>query len=473
MTPKKFHRFHIVYSFQLLKKMLVFCLVPLVQPLIAFDLPSLLAALRQELVLLAVLAAAALLFWLGAGWRLVPGGAHTAIALEIRTGVLLRRCRRLTVRQIAVAEQYRPPWLRLLGCTRVTLYLAKSASLPSVRLYLPKRAAAALAEILLPTRAGRSFYNPTGAERLSLVMLSANLITTAALLWLSARQTVELLGESLAGQLNTRTLAKLVRLEHFAERFLPAGLAWLFTLFFVLSGLSLLLSLFRTARFHVSRSGGVILCRGGLLTLTERRLRASAVTVCDLRTTLAARLLRRYPVYLAAGSFDGGDIPVLVCKKGQEELLRALMPQFSLPGPVRKGLYANGRSLPAFIGPPGVLCGSCLVLLLVSVWRLPALTPLLWLLLLPCLGLLAAALEAFFTEGAELSAGRLLTVQYTRGFTRHRLCVFTPDLALSIRQTPFSELQGRCNLRLLLPFYKKVRVRSIEYYRAAGLRLDV
>lgn len=459
--------FHIVYSLKLMQRMLVLCVVPLIEPLVHLNLAGLLDALRQELLLLAALAAAAGVLWACAGWRLEDG------CLVLRAGVLARRCRRLDPRQVAVAELARPPLLRLTGCTRVTLYFAKSASMPKVSFYLPRAAAAGLAEVLLPTRAGQSFYKPTGAERLGFVMLSANLVTTAALLWLSARQTVELLGENLAGSLNSLTQKNLARLERLAELFLPAGVAWLFTLVLVLWGISLLVSLLKTARFHVFRNGGVILYRGGLLTHTERRVRASAVTVCDVRTTLAARLLRRYPVYLAAGSFDGGDIPVLVYKKGQEALLEALMPEFRLPGPVRRGLYANGRSLPVFLGLPGSLLGGCLVLVAVSAWQLPALTPILSLLLLPALALTLVALEAFFTEDVGQSAGRVLLVQYSSGFTRHRLCVFTPDLALSIRQTPFSELQGRCNLRLLLPFYKKVRVRSLEFYRAASLRLDV
>lgn len=470
MKPDKkasYHHFHIVYSLKLMQKMLVLCVVPLIEPLVSLDLAGLFEALVQEIFLLAALAAAAGVLWAGAGWRLEEGG------LWLRTGVLSRRCRRVNFSQIAVVELARPPLLRLAGCTRMTLYLSKSASMPKVCIYLPRRAAGGLAEILLPTRTGQSFYKPTGAERLGFVMLSANLVTTAALLWLSARQTAELLGENLAGSLNDLTQKNLARLERLAELFLPAGVAWLFTLALVLSGVSLLISLFKTARFHVSRNGGVIFYRGGLFTLTERRVRASAVTVCDVRTTLAARLLRRYPVYLAAGSFDGGDIPVLVYKKGQEALLGALMPEFCLPGPARKGLYANGRSLPAFLGPPGVLFGVGLALTAVSAWRLPALTPFLGLLLLPALALCLAALEAFFTEDASQSAGRVLLVQYTRGLTRHRLCIFMPDLALCIRQTPFSELQGRCNLRFLLPFSKKVRVRSLEYYRAASLRLDV
>lgn len=470
MQPDKktlYHHFHIVYSLKLMQKMLVLCVVPLIEPLVSLDLAGLFEALVQEIFLLAALAAAAGVLWAGAGWRLEEGG------LWLCTGVLARQYRRVSFGQIAVVELARPPLLRLAGCTRMTLYLSKSASMPKVRLYLPRRAAAGLAEILLPTRTGQTFYKPTGAERLGFVMLSANLVTTAALLWLSARQTVELLGENLAGSLNDLTQKNLARIERLVGLFLPAGVAWLFTIALVLSGVSLLISLFKTARFHVSRNGGVIFYRGGLFTHTERRVRASAVTVCDVRTTLAARLLRRYPVYLAAGSFDGGDIPVLVYKKGQEALLEALMPEFCLPGPARKGLYANGRSLPAFLGPPGVLLGVGLVLTAVSAWRLPALTPFLALLLLPALALSLVALEAFFTEDASQSAGRVLLVQYSRGLTRHRLCVFTPDLALCIRQTPFSELQGRCNLRFLLPFYKKVRVRSLEFYRAASLRLDV
>lgn len=465
--PKKFH---VVYSLIVIRKMLIVCLVPLVHPLLALDLASLYAALLQELALVLTLVVISWTVWLCSGWQYGPQG------LTLRTGILFQRVRTLTPAQIAVIELRRSIPMRLVGATHVTVYLAKGASLPKASFYLPKREASRLAEELMPAQAATSFFRPTGAQRLSLVMLSANLMTTAALAWISLRQTDKTLGELLPTDwqaLNEVTRQNLTVLERLVERFLPAGIAWLFTAVLVLSCLSLLLGLLRTAGFSVARHGGVILYSGGLLTLTQRRIRASAVTVCDVRTTLAARLLRRYPVYLAAGSYNGSDIPVLVYKRGQEQLLEALMPEFRISQPCMRRPHTQGRSLPAFIGVPGSCLLAFWVLFCVSGWQLPAMAPMLFLLVVVFLTLTLVQAQGFFFEDAWRAGSGVLTVQYVRGFTLHCACVFTPDLSFGTWQTPFSEARGRCTLRLRMPFHRLARVRSMLQVRANALALEV
>ena len=116
-------------------------------------------------------------------------------------------------------------------------------------------------------------------------------------------------------------------------------------------------SLLATSRFRVSRSGGVILAKGGRVNLTERRILASAVSYCDIRITPISRLLRRYPVFLCAGSYTGADLPILVYGKGRDTLLQALMPQFVSPRPVA-GITAT-RSWPQFLWKSGALVAFC------------------------------------------------------------------------------------------------------------------
>lgn len=467
---KGYNHFHLVYSLKFIQKTLIVCLVPLIRALLDFDLASLYTAFLQQLALLAVLAGISFVVWLRGGWKLEPGG------LTLRYGVLLIRSRTLTPAQIAVVELRRTVPLRLLGATRVTVYLAKGASLPKAHFFLPKEDAALLAEQLMPVKEATSFYQPTGAQRLSLTMLSANLMTTAVLTWFAVRQTAETFGQILPDnwqQLNAVTLRNLATLEHIISRIVPTGVAWLFTLMLVLSCLSLVGSSLRTARFEVARHGGVIVCGGGLLTLTQRRVRASAVTVCDVRSTLAARLLRRYPVYLFAGSYNGGDIPVLVYKRGQEDLLEALMPEFRIPRPTRRPSRTQNRSKAAFMALPGILLGFTFVLLLVSLWRLPVMTPVLTLLCLVFLVYLLVQAQGYFIEDAWRSELDVLTARYVRGFTLHTVCVFTDDVSFGTRQTPFSEMRGRCTLRMRMPFHRLVRVRSLEQFRAMNLPLDV
>ena len=395
-------RFHVVYILKYIRYGLIFCLVPMVQALLAFDLPSLYRALRQDAVILLAMAFLAVVIWRQVGFTL------TDQCLILDQGVFLHRRLSLLRRHIAVLELSRPLGLRMVGAAKVTVYMARGQGVRKAVFFLPKQQASTLAELLLPVRSDAVFFEPTGAERISLTMFSANLATTAALLWVSARETGQIFGQGLEQQLNALALDRLTGIEQLFELFLPAGLAWLFTLVFFFWGVALFWSLLSTAGFKVSRSGGVILAKGGHVNHTERRIVAAAVSYCDVRLTPAARLLKRRPVYLSAGSYRGGDIPVLVYKPGNEALLQALMPQFQ-PPPYAPGIVA-GRSLPQFLWKGGAAFAFSAALLGVSLWRLPQLTPLLSLPLLLSLGLLLAGLEALVTEGVCQGPGGVLQV---------------------------------------------------------------
>ncbi|MFR8331633.1 MAG: hypothetical protein ACLU9S_04055 [Oscillospiraceae bacterium] len=132
-------------------------------------------------------------------------------------------------------------------------------------------------------------------------VLSANLITTAVLAVVSARRTIDILGEGI----NEFALTNLARVGKAGGAGAAGGhgLAVSSDLSAGQRGLSALLS--PHGGFSVCRNGGVILARGGLITKTERRILASAVSCCDVRITPIARLLRRSAVHLRPGAFRG------------------------------------------------------------------------------------------------------------------------------------------------------------------------
>ena len=204
----------------------------------------------------------------------------------------------------------------------------------------------------------------------------------------SLRQTRRILGAGLEQKLNDLALGQLAQVEKLLELVLPAGAAWLVTLVFALWGVALFASLLSTSGFKVCRSGGVILAKGGHVNHSERRIAVPAISACDVRLTPAGRLLGRRAVYLSAGSYRGGDIPVLVYKRGAEALVQALVPQFT-PPPYSPEVLA-GRSLPLFLWKGGAAFAFFGALMGVSLWKMPRLTPLLALPLLLCLGLLLA-----------------------------------------------------------------------------------
>ncbi|WP_394966020.1 PH domain-containing protein [Candidatus Allofournierella excrementigallinarum] len=435
----------------------------MIQALLNFDLESLYRALRQDAAILIAMAALGAVLWRRVGFAL------TGRALVLDMGILVRRRVSFARRDIAVLEQDRPLWLRLAGGSRVTVYMARGRGRNRATFYLPRRQAAALAEALLPVDSEAVLFAPTRAERVRLTMLSANIAATAALVLVSLRQTRRILGAGLEQKLNDLALGQLAQVEKLLELVLPAGAAWLVTLVFALWGVALFASLLSTSGFKVCRSGGVILAKGGRVNHSERRIAASAVSACDVRLTPAGRLLGRRAVYLSAGSYRGGDIPVLVYKRGAEALVQALVPQFA-PPPYSPEVLA-GRSLPLFLWKGGAAFAFFGALMGVSLWKMPRLTPLLALPLLLCLGLLLAGLEAWVTEGVWQTPGGTLAVQYTRGYTRHTVYLLTADLSLTCRQTPFSESVGRCDLIACLPCRARVKARAVKYARAVRLKL--
>lgn len=341
-------RFHPAYSVQLMRRWLAVCLLPLLNALRAFDLAAFRAALWQEGALLLALAAAAVLLWLPAGWKLEQG------SLVICRGLAARRTLRLRPEEIASLEIRENPLSRLFGAAQMTLYPRRSGPKPkSLSLWLPRRAAHELAETLIPLREERPLYVPTRAGRLYLVLLTANGLVTGLLAFVSVQRSDQLAAAELK-RMWAAAMQGLIGVERLAQRVLPVGLSWLLTLMGAVWFVGIAGGFLRSAGYRVYRGRAVILARGGLLTLRERRVRPGCVTSAEVRITPLARLLGRCLVYLRAGADSGDDTPVMVWRmKDGVEPLRRLMPSFRLPPPRPEPL--TGRSLPAFLALPGIL----------------------------------------------------------------------------------------------------------------------
>lgn len=376
-------RFHIIFAVHYLRYGLLLCLVPMLQALLAFDLDSLWAALRQDAVILLACAAAALALWRATAFRLEDG------AVKVTQGVFYRSYHTFGRASIAALEIARPLYCRMLGASRITLYFKTNASPKSYSMFLHKKDAAAVADVLLPVRSDTSVFEPTGFERLSFVMLSANIITSSAFALWGVKQLDEVLGQNFQ-QIALDTFHEA---ELFAARYLPTGLAFLVTLGFAVTGFTFLYALLHTAGFKVCRNGGVIISKGGFVTLIERRILVACVSACDVCVTPPARLLRRYPVYLSAGSFRGGDLPVLVYKKGEERTVERLLPNFCPPdGP----LCMPARKSPVqYLWQPGTLLALSLALCGVASYAMPQILPMLFVPVVLALAGLLVSLEGF------------------------------------------------------------------------------
>lgn len=460
MKPVRLHPLHFL---RYVKYILLLCALPLVRAALALDLAGLQAAAGQSL-LLAAACAGVLAALRGGSMVWLQGGFFC-----LQQGVLLRRRRQYTAGAVSAVELSIPFWFRPFGAARLRIWFKAGRRGAPLALTLPRTAAARLACVLIPpgpVGSGRAQQTPSGGGRLTLALLSANLLATA----LASAMAVQRLSRLLGQQAGQWALNGLNPLRQLLAAFLPAGVAVLLTLLLAVGALSLLGSLARTWRFTARRLGGVLICRGGLWTHTRRRIRLSAVTASTIRVTPAARLLGQRPVYLAAGSFDAADLPLVTLRRGEAALLQQLLPEYCPP---EGELCSPRRKSPAqYLWKPGAACLLVGALAGVSVWALPAVTPALGLLGLLALAQLAAQLEALFREGVCRNKNHTLSLVFTRGLTRREVTLYSHQLRATLTRLPTAAAQGRCDLALRAPGGQRYRVRGIELYRARALRLE-
>ena len=352
--------------------------------------------------------------------------------------------------QLAAVQLEQPLIYRLGGASRVTFYPTLLPRGRAVTLCLKNRDARMLADRLMPAPP-EEYYHPAGGQRLALVLLGANSLSTLLLVWVALGQ-----GNDAAEQM---ALSQLDQAVAWAARWLPIGLAWVLTLLTFLFGLSLLRSFSHTVHYAVWRGQGVLASRGGLLLRVERRFRLDRLTCAEVRLSPIARLLRCYPVYLTAGCYSG-DAPLFVYRAGQEELIHRLLPGLRLPPNRRLSLaQVQGRSL-AMLVPAGGTFTFLVLLLLVASWALPGAIPLLALPAAVSALWLVISFQGFFREGAWPAEGRITFLRQRR-LSLRCVCIFSPVVCLQISQSPWAVTQGRANLTFAYPGRLHEKVRSI------------
>lgn len=455
MMPPK--RPHLLDSVRLFRYGFLLCLVPMAQALLRFDVEGLLLALWQDAAILAVCLALSLALWAAARISVTPQ------AVVFRQGIGVQLKQTFSRASVAVVEVERPLYCRFVGAARVRLYFKEYSAPRRLTVYLTRRDAAFLSETLMPVKRHSGVFTPAGFERLALVMLSANAVTTSIFLWMG----VQRLNDYVAPDLEQLAVQQFTRLEVLIERLLPAGSAFLVALAFCLASLTFCYSFFHTFGFSCGRSGGVIISRGGFFTKIERRVLASSVTACRVRVTPAARLLRRRPVYLTAGWFGGGDVPLMVYKAGQEHIVQALLPDFSPPA--RPLGDTPGKSVNQYLWQPAAALALSLGLCGAALNVMPGVLGMLGVFAAMSAGCLLVSLEGFREEGIADNPNRTLGLVYTRFFTRYEVCIFTPDRSFAVRQNPFSVSAGRSNVFVRPPARHTFRVRGVRKARADAL----
>ncbi len=442
MTEKRLHPFA---ALRVLRKTLVLYLVPLVNVLFERNWTALRAALRQDAVLF--------LLACGLSWVIlhVSSWSLDDSTLCLHWKLLFRFDRAIRASSLAAVTIERPFYFRLAGASRVTLYPVGEPKQRTLTLCLNKADAQELADRLLPVR-DPSLHKPAGGERAALGLLGANSLSTLALLYLAIRQTRQR-PDSYA-----LAFAQINFLAGLAARWLPAGAAWLLAFAGFLLGLSLIRSFVQTVHYEVWHTADQIGSRGGWLDRFECRVRTDQISFADVRISPAARLLRRWPVFVTAGCCSP-ELPLFVYRSGDEAMFRELLPEFRMPPDLLA--RTEQRSLIFFV-PAGIPFALCALLSLISCYTLPALTVTL---LFPTLFfgfLLAGGVMGYRREGVWLREGRL-TLRRQRGIYLHSICVFHPDICLTAKQSPWAAKVDRTNLIVSFPGLVHLTVRSIPW----------
>ena len=180
------------------------------------------------------------------------------------------------------------------------------------------------------------------------MVLGANGLSTLALTYLAIRQSrpFPLTAEAVA-------LSRLNLLVRFAAHWLPAGAAWMLVLTGLLFGISLARSFVQTVHYTVWHTADQLGSRGGWLSRFEFRVRSREISYADVRVSPIARLMKRWPVFVVAGSCRP-ELPLFVYRSGQEELFRELLPEFRMPPDTRHDLTHRSA---VFFAPAGIRSG--------------------------------------------------------------------------------------------------------------------
>ena len=349
--PTEEKRFHPFAALRFLRKTLAVYLIPLVNVLFERNWPAFWTALRQDAILFALLCGVSWVILQCSSWQLDEAGV-----LHLRWKLLFKLDTTIRGEALAALTLERPALFRLGGATKITLYPTGQPQKHVIPLCLRRADARELADRLLPIETP-TLHTPAGSERAALVLLGANGISTLALVALAIRQTRQLPLDA-----ETLAFAHLGHLAAFAARWLPAGAAWLLTLATALFGASLARSFAQTVHYEVWHTATQIGSRGGWIDRFECRVRSAQISYADVRVSPAARVLKRWPVFVTAGCCTP-ELPLFVYRSGGEALFRELLPEFQMPPDVRADptqrslIFCTGRHSLCALRP--ALAGVC------------------------------------------------------------------------------------------------------------------
>ncbi len=461
MPYKNNMRFHVFYSLKYIKYGLLIGVVPVVQALIKLDFYGVVDAFMQGGFILLACAAVAIFLWWNTSFSLSDK------CITVKSRAIYKHSRIYDKNSIAAVNISRPLYYRIFYAARVTLYFKNHVAPKKLTLILPKNTAQKVVGTLMPLNRDNSVFEPAGTERFMLILISANAITTALFIYFTARSIADILGRNIV-ELAGEAQENIIVYEQILRQILPAGLALLISVFFAFTSVMLMYSFITTWGLKVCRSGGVILCKCGIFSKTERRIKVNCINSCEVRVTLAARLLRRYPLYVTAGSFEVKDFPVMVFKKHLQNSPSLLLPDYISDSGHK---YDNRqKSLMQFLWRPLLYTAAALCLYVVLGVQNSSFLAMVWVAVVPGIYSILLSVEGYFKEGLRTNSNYTLSMCYTRFFARYHVCIFAKDTMYTLYHSPFLKKKKRATVSVKLPCGVKHKARGVPLYDSMRLK---
>ncbi len=445
---------HPLYIFYNIKRWIFLLAIPLVRLLSTAPISP---ALFIFVTLRDLIVGAGLIAISVAKWRRTEYDVHRT--LQIRQGIVIRRCRTLSPDSTAMIATELSPLMRLFRCRRIQISTAGRRRQTDATLYVSKQNASAW----IKHEVGTEGYHARPVPVLIMAISGSNAAVGALTLVPFIRHAATVLGESWAQEWYSLT-------ARFVVLGLPPVLENIANLLLLGWGVAVTSSLLRTWGFRVHRHNGRLHILSGVFTKRSLQIDSKCIASLLLRQTLFTRLLGLYTATISCSGYgrETGVRPVLIPAATRRDLCHALdqlLPQFPL---CRVMLHPSKRALPRYILPPlGVLVAAGGL----YVWS-DAIT------VFPTLVVLIAGgwwftvrLVGFFHAGFGILNGAVV-MRYTRGFALYELQVPLASVdGILYRQGPFQKRNDTCHVFLLCFGEKQRRHRLFGMDQTALKRL--
>lgn len=409
--------------------------------------------------------------WRRHTYRLTEDGFH------ICRGILFRRESVIPRRHVTTLAVERPFFLRPLRAVRITIDTdAGSRRQADFRLTVgEKRARAILEQRRAAAPHPLYSYRPRWYSVVVLSLLASNSLSGIILLVTTFQQAGRQLGQTF----QTWVLEDLKTVAGYMT-VLPRTAAIIALVLAVGWGAAAVRNVLRYLPFRVTRTGGTLSIRTGLLVRRDYVCTVGSVNYVDYRQSLASKLLHLHMVFISCIGYGKGHsalsvlIPASPVKSSQEDV-RHLLPEYRRRDVTLK---AAPLSLYRYIFYP-----LWAMILLYPASRLlqrlfPSWQELIFYLTvmayIPCAWQLTVKLIDRFTAGLARTDGFFI-LQYSRLYTYHTVLV--PEnkvVAYSLTQTFFQRLAHNCDVLVYTynESHQYHRIKNIPLTKAAALFAD-